>query len=123
MLNVYWKVIKSIPLLRKIIAQTYYFSKGTRYNVLGDNNLIALDLTSKFPFLKHAVFTLKGNANQIEINSGVRIRNTQFKIDGDNNKIIVQENCVINGGCIWIKVITVQYLLEKIQLLSKLILE
>lgn len=103
MFNVYWKTIKSISLLRKIIAQTYYFTNGTRYNLLGNNNLIALDLTSKFPFLKNAVFTLKGNTNQIEINSGARISNTQFKIDGNNNKIIVQENCIINGGCFWIK--------------------
>ncbi len=103
MLNNLWKITKSIPILRKWSAYIYYFFCGSRRNLSGINNSIFINLESKFTFLKKILFQVKGNGNKIIINSGARIHNTQFKIEGDNNQIEILENCVINSGCIWLK--------------------
>ena len=103
MLNSLCKIAKSIPVLRKIVAYIYYFFCGNRRNILGINNSVFVNLESKFTFLKKIFLQVKGNDNKIIINSGSKISNTQFKIEGNNNQIEIQENCIINSGCIWLK--------------------
>lgn len=99
----FWEQTKFFPYLRKNIASLYYFCHRTRQKVCGNGNAINIHFQDCFPFLKNVVFNVTGNNNTIIIKSGVCISNTKIEIKGERNKLVIEENCHIGGGCLWIE--------------------
>ena len=92
MLKHLWKRVKSIELLRNIIANTFYYIKNVRRNVNGTGNQIQIDIQNNFPFINNVVFEIAGNNNLILVSSGDRLSNCKISICGNNNEIILERN-------------------------------
>lgn len=99
----FWKQTKIFPYLRKTIASLYYFYHKTRREVCGNDNVIDIHFHGYFPLLKNVAFNIVGNNNTIIIKSGVCISDTKIEIKGEHNKLVIEENCHIGGGCLWIE--------------------
>lgn len=98
-----WRILKKNSYIREIVAFTYYFFRGTRRRINGKSNDIQINLQGSIPRLKNTSFYVNGSDNLIVISSGVRIENTKIEIQGNSNKLLFEENCYVNGGCLWLK--------------------
>lgn len=121
-LSFFWKVSTLVPVVRKVIAYTYYFLNGTKRQISNRSNRINIVLNDKFPFFKKNIFVINGINNQIIIKEGVKIVNTQFKINGNNNKILISKQCLINNSCVWIEGNNSQIKIDKNTSIAKAII-
>ena len=99
----FWRIIKFVPFLRKIISSIYYFINGFRKNITGKNNIVFIDLSQQFPFIKNCSFEIEGSENNVIIKPGVRLTDIKISIKGDRHQLILENNCIITGGCLWMR--------------------
>ncbi len=93
-----WRKIKTIPYLGKFIASVYYSMHKTRKKICGKDNHLQIHVQGSLPILKNVIFKINGDGNTIIIKSGVRLSDTKIEIEGDRNRILIEENCCIKGG-------------------------
>lgn len=112
MLNKIWKFIKQNSLVRVYIGNSYYYIKNVRQSIYGVGNSIQINLESKFSFIQNTRFNIKGNRNTVLVGSNVRLNTTTIQIDGDDNKIVLEDN--IQGSVrLWISGNNCQILIGK----------
>ena len=97
----FWKKLKSISFLSKIVTCVYYWLNNNSKKITGIGNTIEINTQGYFPFLKNVKLEIIGNENNVVINSGVHLRDLKIFIRGSRHKLIIEEGCYIKSGCLW----------------------
>ncbi len=96
-----FRKVEHVVFLRELILVVYYFLNKTRKNIRGLSNIVRIDTSKVVPFLSNVIFDINGNDNIVVIKSGTQIHNTKISIRGSRHKLVIEENCIIKGGCLW----------------------
>ena len=96
----FWRIIKFVLFWREIISSIYYSINRLRKKIGEKNNIVFIDLSQQFPFIKNCSFEIEGSENHVIIKSRVRLSDLKISIKGDRNQLILENNCIITGGCL-----------------------
>jgi len=97
----YEKYIIKYPVLKKLIVRLYKYKKirnTIKKKITGKNNTLKIN---------HAIFInvsidIKGTNNKIIVENGCVLKNVVFFIRGDNHTVYIKEDCIFSrGSLIW----------------------
>jgi len=90
--------IKGIPIFGKLPGQVKKIFKRKTPSIQGLNNKIV-----NLGALNKVVFDIIGNDNNIEIGNNTIIKSTLIYIRGNHHKLIIEGECYMGGGELWIE--------------------
>ena len=89
-----------------IVNQTWLkvsaFVRGSRWTFNGEDNRLVMKYADSFSSFQNVKVDVNGDNNQIIIESGVHLKNTQIIINGNHHYLYIGDRCQINGGCLWL---------------------
>lgn len=94
-----WRYTKSLGYVLKVVEFTHDVYYGNRKKIKGSGNTIHLETRSTN--LKGVFFELVGHDNTIIIRNEARVSDVRIRMRGSRHKLIIQENCHIQGGSFW----------------------